>query len=119
MFGDSLETADVNQDGVTDLVVTAPTNSQFAAAAGAVYLYYGQLQDLQAPDLVLYGSASGDRFGESISVISSTGAVLIGAPNDDSFKNNGGVAYIVQAHLLRKAVFDYGVPAAVIDLPQA
>ena len=94
LFGDSLGTVDVNQDGATDLVVAAPTNSQLAAAAGAVYLYYGELESLQTPDLILYGRASGDRFGESISVISSTGAVIVGAPNDDSVKNNGGVAYI-------------------------
>ena len=97
LFGDSLETADVNLDGVTDLMVAAPTNSEFAAASGAVYLYYGPLEQLQSPDFALYGSASGDRFGESISVINSTGAIVVGAPNDDSFKNNGGVAYIYSA----------------------
>jgi hypothetical protein len=108
-FGFAIAAADVNGDGVADLIVAAPqVSSTTLQAVGAVYVLFGSpifdgnaVIDLtqQPADLVIHGA--GDRFGAAIDVGDAGGPVatghiadlLIGAPGT-SFDSNGS-AYLV------------------------
>ncbi|HKQ05706.1 MAG TPA: hypothetical protein VJ464_11275 [Blastocatellia bacterium] len=108
-FGFALTAADVNGDGVTDLIVGAPqVNSSSSQAAGAVYVLLGarsfggnSVIDLQqqSADLVIHGA--GERFGAAIAAGDAGGQVsaapiadlLIGAPG--SSPDSSGSAYLL------------------------
>ncbi|HEX8089029.1 MAG TPA: hypothetical protein VF762_09265 [Blastocatellia bacterium] len=111
-FGFAIAAADVNGDGVADLIVGAPqVSSTTLQAVGAVYVLFGSpifggnaVIDLtqQPAGLVIHGA--GDRFGAAIDVGDAGGPVatghiadlLIGAPGT-SFDSNGS-AYLVFGH---------------------
>jgi uncharacterized protein (TIGR03437 family) len=98
-LGTSLATGDLNGDGVTDLVIGAPTANTGIQEAGqdtgAVYIFFGKTTlggtlDLaqQKPDVTLFGERSFDAFGASVALgdISGDGQpdLIIGAPLADS-----------------------------------
>lgn len=74
-FGDQLRVADLDNNGVQDLIVTAPS---FDLAQGAVHIFF-DAQDLQAgvidassADLILTGQVSQERAGEVIAICDDT-----------------------------------------------
>lgn len=104
---------DVNDDGVADVIVGAPTHDVVDPAtgnvtkpeAGAAYLLYGPITDdrsLDRADVTLYGEHAGDRAGWSVAAAGSANGncdgiddVLVGAPFADAAGNDSGVAYLV------------------------
>lgn len=76
-FGSSIKSADLNGDGIEDLIVGSPfTSSSLMEWNGQVSIFWGQnIPDSQSlfsvdlkPDVNIYGSNSGDQFGTSIEV---------------------------------------------------
>ncbi len=67
-FGTSVESADLNGDGLDDLLVGAP----FAAGdtlknSGIVYVYFGSTEGISStPSGMIYGQTEGERFGSDI-----------------------------------------------------
>ncbi len=77
-LGTSLASADLNNDGIDDLVIGEKYGpNQTGSGTGAVYVLYGS-EDFTTPmeidlaldgaDLTLHGRYGGDRFGESLAV---------------------------------------------------
>ncbi|HEU4390204.1 MAG TPA: hypothetical protein VFV34_20550 [Blastocatellia bacterium] len=98
-FGFSLASADVNLDGIVDLLIGAPgASSSSQQKCGAVFTMLGsaslegsiEFATLRGRSLSLFGSESGDRFGSSIASestqgrksrsINQTTSILVGAP---------------------------------------
>jgi FG-GAP repeat len=108
-FGFAVAAADVNGDGVDDLIVGAPqVSSASLQAMGAAYVLLGSrsiggnpIIDLrqQAADLVIHGA--GDRFGAAIAVGDAGGPMVtipikdlfVGAPG--SSLDSNGSAYLL------------------------
>lgn len=67
-FGLSLHSGDVNNDGLSDLLVGAPFISMpEVSKSGAVYIYFGtSLQISPFVNSVVYGQTPGERFGSSL-----------------------------------------------------
>ena len=90
--GRSIDVADIDNDGIDDLVIGAYGVSSYA---GAVYLVYGPitgLVDLAVADAEIRGNSSYDYLGFSVSAGGDVdgdgvGDILMGAFNDD---DNGG-----------------------------
>lgn len=111
-FGFAIATADVNGDGVADLIVGAPqASSPTLQAVGAVYVLFGSRSfggnaviDLtqQPADLVIHGA--GERFGAAIAVGDAGGPVAAGPPADlligapGGSPDSNGSAYLVFGH---------------------
>jgi FG-GAP repeat/FlgD Ig-like domain len=74
-----------------DILVGAPGDDSLATDAGAVYLFEGGTGKLLRAFLNPT-PAAGDSFGAAIAVAGSF--VIIGAPGDDAFALNHGVAYV-------------------------
>lgn len=99
-FGFSLAAADVNHDGIADLLIGAPgasSSSQQKCGAVLTMLGSGSLSagsidfaTLRGHSLALYGKSTGDRFGSSIAAETAKGrkprpgddtvSILVGAP---------------------------------------
>lgn len=83
-FGFALDAADLNVDGVSDLVVGAPGDDEGGERAGAVYIVYGSPElsaVVAAEDLETFGRLAAGREGGTISATnscSSEGAKLLG-----------------------------------------
>lgn len=112
-MGSSVGTAgDVNSDGYDDLVVGAPghVHSSLGSAAGAIWVVYGAAGGLPLVNgFTNLGSLTGATRIESPAVFATFGAsactagdvngdgfadVAVGAPYDDSFANDGGIARV-------------------------
>lgn len=68
-------TSDVNGDGLADLVISSPADSQGGANAGAVFIFFGREQsfhldglDATDADLKLIGQKPGDSFGTCVCI---------------------------------------------------
>ena len=103
--GWSVAAADVNADGVADLIVGAPRADTAAGNdSGATYVVYGPVDpggiDLADADVTLNGTAPADRAGWSVASagdVDGDGAddVLVGAPLNDDNGSYAGAAYLV------------------------
>ena len=93
-YGSSVSCAgDVNGDGYTDIIIGAPDCNSHT---GRVYIYYGGPTPNYTPDVVLYGEAPDNYFGNSVSIAGDVNGdgyadVIVGA-----YGNSGtrGKAYI-------------------------
>ncbi len=103
-LGSSMAPAgDVNGDGNEDVLVAAPLNDDGAENAGAVYLFYGPVEDgeinAENADVTLTGEASGDWAGYSVGAGDvngdGTSDVIVGAPLNDYAAASAGAAYVV------------------------
>lgn len=94
-FGQSVSTAeDVNGDGYGDLIIGAWGSDVGGTDAGGAYVFYGGPGADAVADLVLTGTAAGDRFGISVSAAGDMngdgfGDVIVGANG-----NGAGQAYV-------------------------
>ncbi|XP_052248841.1 integrin alpha-4-like [Dreissena polymorpha] len=123
-FGGSLLTADVNADGIDDLLVGAPLYSpddrKESVDLGAVFLYLGPLSNSSRilPTLFLKGRLVGGRFGTSIASLKDIDRdgfndTAVGAPFEDEER---GAVYVFNGYVngLRSA---FSQRIAASDLP--
>jgi len=67
LFGFSVAgVGDVNGDGISDLVVGAPSTTATAAPVGAAYVYFGGVPPSATPGLTFRGTDHGTWFGASV-----------------------------------------------------
>lgn len=94
----SLDGADVNGDGYSDLLVCAYGDDTIGADAGAVYLYLGSAVLDNTADLVYYGASAGDQFGYHLDAgdVNNDGYAdfVAGARYEDTAADNAGAAYV-------------------------
>jgi hypothetical protein len=86
-FGHAVGAADVNGDGLADLLVGAPHDGD-PSVPGQVLLYLAGPLD-QTPDAVLVGEVAGDRFGAAVGSAGDVDGdgyadVIVGAPGSDA-----------------------------------
>ena len=95
--------ADVNNDGVSDIAVSAIWADGNGNKSGSVYIFHGGLSgdmdaDTQA-DAVLLGEGSANQAGFDLSFIDANSDgnsdLLIGAPYNSTTVTNGGAVYLV------------------------
>jgi hypothetical protein len=101
--GDVLAMFDHNADGIDDLLVGAPDNSEGGTDAGSVYIVHGPITGafgLDMADVQYTGESASDKFGVSVS---SAGDIdddgnddfIAGAAFDDAAGPDAGAAYVV------------------------
>lgn len=101
-FGESAAVADVDGDGVTDLVVGAPRNDAFGTDTGRVYVFRGGSSlasgTADDADVILSGMPTHNAFGESVRAADVDGDsvvdLLIGAPDADYLNDRNGRMYV-------------------------
>lgn len=107
-FGQTASTiGDVNDDGIHDIMVSAPRNGDNFSVGGAVYLIFGgtslasQIRmDGAGPDVTFLGKAANNNCGDSISGIGDVNNdgfpdILLGAAYNDDLAADTGQVYIV------------------------
>lgn len=112
-FGVALSTGDVDDNGITDLLVGAPfASTQNVSKVGAVYIFYGTSLGL-SPNFnsSIYGQVRGGRFGSVIAVgkiVSKDQVdVLVGAYRADSEETiQSGKVYLYGKIASRSSVFN-------------
>jgi hypothetical protein len=103
-FGASLTAGDVDQDGIIDLVIGFPGESDGASQEGIVGVVYGSATGLTTAGWFRFGQnriggipESGDRFSQSLASGDFDGdgqaEIVVGAPleNDDTIVDSGAV----------------------------
>ena len=101
--GAALGTMDHNGDGVDDIIVGSPDNSEGATNSGSVYIVHGPITGvlgLDMADLQYTGESASDKLGGSVSPagdINDDGLddLIVGATLDDAGATNAGAAYII------------------------
>lgn len=101
-FGSVVAAGDVDGDGITDLLVTAPRNDYYEVDGGRVYVFKGGAgfapTIAQGASIKLSGMATHDSFGTSLRVTDLDGDnvsdLLIGAPLADALNEDNGRAYV-------------------------
>ncbi len=68
-FGYSIDSGDVNGDGLSDFLVGAPNYSATGGQEGKVYMFYGSYPIDQQPDFTAVGTGSYDGLGISVAVL--------------------------------------------------
>lgn len=95
---------DLNGDGFADVLVGSPRSGvpTDVSDRGVAYVLLGPLSGVQGADLSLrmYGGDADDRAGKSVSFAGDVNGdgrdeVLIGAPYDDTSRENAGAVYLV------------------------
>lgn len=107
--GAAVLTADLDGDGLEELIFGAPGYSdQEAAGRGVIYIVPGQVEPLESRDLgtdlgnvrVLRGAAAGDAFGSAIAAVDLDGdqlpELMVGAPDANGPAGRAGALYIFQ-----------------------
>ncbi len=97
--GQSVAVADIDNDGIDDLIIGAEGVSSHA---GAVYLVYGPISglvDLATADAEIRGNSSSDYLGTSVSAGGDVngdgvGDILMGAKYDDDSAGNSGTVFL-------------------------
>ncbi len=101
-FGTSASVADVNGDGIDDLLVGAPLNDSFDIDAGRVYVFLGGSSLASGPadgaSVMLSGLPTHNSFGRTIRTGDvdgdSVADILIGAPDADYLNDSNGRVYL-------------------------
>lgn len=101
-FGESAAVADVDGDGIDDLVVGAPRNDAFGTDTGRVYVFRGGAHlgsgTADDADVILSGMPTHNAFGESLRTADVDGDsiadVLVGAPDADYLNDRNGRVYV-------------------------
>jgi hypothetical protein len=101
--GDVMKLVDVNADGMDDMIVGAPDNSEGGTDAGSVYVVLGPVTGalgLDDADLQYVGESASDNFGLSVANagdVDGDGAddIIAGAAFDDTSGPDSGAAYVV------------------------
>ena len=100
LFGSSVASAgDVNDDGYSDVIVSAPGNDAAASNAGRVYIYLGGPAMDGVADVLLDGKAVDDQFGNSVACAGDVNGdgfsdVIVGAQYNDAGGSGAGRAYV-------------------------
>ncbi|MEC8381320.1 MAG: MopE-related protein [Myxococcota bacterium] len=103
-FGHDFQVADINMDGLVDLVVGAYGVDTSATGAGGVYLFYGGFTGeflVPLADATLLGVGSGDAAGWSLAVADDStndGSldIVIGAPFSSLSEPQSGSVFLVR-----------------------
>ncbi|MCB9795280.1 MAG: FG-GAP repeat protein [Alphaproteobacteria bacterium] len=102
-FGRAVVGGDFNSDGVDDLVVTALKDSTNGDKAGALFFYFGPLEDGErvafAFDIAFLGESAGDRLGVSAAALGDIDGdgiddLMYGAYLHDAGYVDAGAAYV-------------------------
>lgn len=90
--GTSVALADLNDDGLDDIVVGAPYNDRGGSDAGTAYVFFGPVSgemSLSASDVKLIGPTGGDAVGYSMAIgdVDADGSadLLVGAIGEGAF----------------------------------
>jgi hypothetical protein len=124
-FGSAMVVADLNSDGIDDLIVGAPTTDSAedeVFETGAVHVFYGPLASYLTTDdasLVLLGQENGEQFGAAVASNgdwNGDGSVdlLIGSPGRDL---SDGMAFVVLADALSDGGAIDAVATATLNGP--
>lgn len=111
------ERADVNNDGIPDLVVGAPGNGEKSGVRGRVHIFFGPLSTGgRGPDETLEGGQSGSGFGFSVAAAENVGglgtpAFIVGAPYHRNTAGGQGRVVVYARHPADRQL----QPCAVFD----
>ncbi|MCX7047159.1 MAG: FG-GAP-like repeat-containing protein [Candidatus Sumerlaeota bacterium] len=101
VFGFSCASAgDVNKDGYSDIIVSAPFYNSSLTRAGRAYVFYGSATGLTtSPAWTVQGDQAGSRFGWSAASAGDVNGdgyadVIIGAPSYNNAYSQGGRAFV-------------------------
>jgi hypothetical protein len=101
-FGASAAVADVNDDGIADLIVGAPRADGTDTDAGKVYVFFGGPTlaggPADAANVILQGAPTHNSFGQVVRAGDVNGDgiadLLIGAPEADYLNDDNGRSYL-------------------------
>lgn len=100
-FGYGIHAADINNDNITDLIVTAPYDDEVGANTGAVHIYYGSssgISDSPNQILTLASPVVNSGFGGGVVAKDLDGdghkELIVGSPYDDSNGAESGSVWI-------------------------
>ncbi|KAI5641740.1 FG-GAP repeat domain-containing protein [Phthorimaea operculella] len=119
MFGAAMASADLDADGVTDLLVGAPAHSMPGQCeCGAVYIFRGmEMSIYQNSVLKIVSGEKRARFGSAMATNDLDGdylpEIFISAPYEDS---GDGAVYIISGYQLRKSSMSYTLDLHLKDL---
>ncbi len=100
--GVAVDAADVDDDGVADVIVGASTEDSGGTSAGAVYIVYGPVAGtlpLSSADAKIIGENGADRAGRSVASgdvdDDGVGDVVVGAPWESTGGGYAGAVYLL------------------------